>query len=593
MSNIIIQTSKDMSNSKYRIVDIVLYYFAAFILPNIFLFDLYNRNRIQNHLPFNATIILAIILAIVSVGILSLLRWAAKSLEGALVVTSILWLMFWLFEQIYSIVLNYAATLSRLMLLTLIVIGLILVAVYFRRYNPSFAKISPVFRILAVTLCGLFIFNFIPGLHSQILLQRGMSLRYQAFLRGEVIFYLKQDFNIDPSLPSPDIYWFHMDGMMSLEVVERFFGESQDALRTELANRGFIIYKDAFLNAGGTAIAHTALFSPAFYDSYYGERLSEVSHLFLTPRGRALSDRLAQDGLHFRDDIMPDYEMFRVFREIGYEAVTINFIHDPVRQKTAFDRIYNMYDIDTPLTFNDNYNDNNLDFTNSWNRFWAEADSLVRLMRLATPIAIIPEQIIAPVIYISAENDEESQWLPVPDHTEAVDRLVAYTVNINDPLSLRFERQKYRMLIDSLTISSPKIVYIQLNYTHAHWWHMHNPYVTWGAVPMLELYPRAHDYAAIAMLNSIDIILEQNPNTVIVLQSDHGIHCEETKEYLLSVGYTEEQVLELYLSVFSAVRIPPEYGGLDFPLEPRNISRELVNRFVGENYTLLPDRYRN
>jgi hypothetical protein len=34
--------------------------------------------------------------------------------------------------------------------------------------------------------------------------------------------YIKRDFIIDPRLPRPDIYWFHMDGMMSLEMMEDF-----------------------------------------------------------------------------------------------------------------------------------------------------------------------------------------------------------------------------------------------------------------------------------------------------------------------------------------------------------------------------------
>jgi len=54
------------------------------------------------------------------------------------------------------------------------------------------------------------------------------------------------------------------------------------------------------------------------------------------------------------------------------------------------------------------------------------------------------------------------------------------------------------------------------------------------------------------------------------------------------MGWSDEDVRRQQLSAFSAVRIPQIYGGLDAPLDPRNISRELVNRFVGENYELLP-----
>jgi hypothetical protein len=42
-------------------------------------------------------------------------------------------------------------------------------------------------------------------------------------------------------------------------------------------------------------------------------------------------------------------------------------------------------------------------------------------------------------------------------------------------------------------------------------------------------------------------------------------------------------------SVISAVRIPKRWGGLDQPLDPLDISRVLVNRYVGENYKLVEE----
>jgi hypothetical protein len=101
------------------------------------------------------------------------------------------------------------------------------------------------------------------------------------------------------------------------------------------------------------------------------------------------------------------------------------------------------------------------------------------------------------------------------------------------------------------------------------------------------LYPEGFLFALHRALNYIDVIIERNPNAVIIAQSDHGFHLGCTQEHLLEQGYSLEQVLELSLSVFSATRIPPEYGGGEEPIAPLNISRELVNRFVGFNYQLI------
>jgi hypothetical protein len=82
-------------------------------------------------------------------------------------------------------------------------------------------------------------------------------------------------------------------------------------------------------------------------------------------------------------------------------------------------------------------------------------------------------------------------------------------------------------------------------------------------------------------------VLEHNQEAVIVLQGDHGIHMQPSHNHMANIGFHEEEILELFDSVISAVRIPPQYGGLDEPLDPLNITRLLVNRFVGENYEML------
>ena len=102
----------------------------------------------------------------------------------------------------------------------------------------------------------------------------------------------------------------------------------------------------------------------------------------------------------------------------------------------------------------------------------------------------------------------------------------------------------------------------------------------------IEHYPFAFADMLVSMLDAIDLILE-NPDAVIILQSDHGIYNYAVLRNLLEIGIPLDTVLELNYSVFSAVRIPAQYGGLDEPLNPLNISRVLVNRFVGENYALL------
>jgi hypothetical protein len=63
----------------------------------------------------------------------------------------------------------------------------------------------------------------------------------------------------------------------------------------------------------------------------------------------------------------------------------------------------------------------------------------------------------------------------------------------------------------------------------------------------------------------------------------------ETAEIFLASGGTEEELRLMQNQTISAVRIPEKWGGLEEPLGPLNITRELVNRYVGKNYELLDD----
>ena len=100
------------------------------------------------------------------------------------------------------------------------------------------------------------------------------------------------------------------------------------------------------------------------------------------------------------------------------------------------------------------------------------------------------------------------------------------------------------------------------------------------------LYFPQYKYATEVMLITIDMVIEQNPDAIIVLQGDHGIHNRGQWD-LIRKGFPESQILEMNYSVISAVRIPQQYYELIEPLDPLDISRLLVNLFVGENYPLL------
>jgi len=350
--------------------------------------------------------------------------------------------------------------------------------------------------------------------------------------------------------------------------MEEFFNDPQVELREDLASRGFMINESAQLIAQNTPIGVPVLLSPAFYDSYIGEILLSDPYLLRDDRVNKVYDAFARDDISLATDIAPYHELFHAFLQSGYTAAMIADLDS------------NTYvPIDHFYRFGNDYPHAVGNAGSAGRQFLQDASNLIELLSLATPL---PRRFAIEVI------EGEVEWGAIPEHYEAVDQL---TENIDNFWLLHHERQIFRFTIDSLSLSSPRLVYATLMFTHPTSWWLFKEYedddVDENHYKRVDLYPFAHQYAADVMIRVIDLILEGNPDAVIVLQSDHGFHVRDTQTHLLSEGYSEEEVIELQHSVFSAVRIPEQYGGLDAPLDPRNITRELVNRFVGENYQLL------
>jgi hypothetical protein len=519
-----------------NMMSIIIYCFAALLMPGITLFNLYNQNYAANHIVFNNVLLLAGAAAIAGILLFLIFIFAAGSKEGALLLAVLFWVYFWAFRSLLNVLSRYFTTLTSLGLAVFLGIFLIITALLLRQYKPLFIKARPAFGVLAVTVMVLFVFNLIPGVRHEFVLQRGRAERAERAERADSgrAFYIKRDFIVDPRLPKPDIHWFHTDGMISLEKIEQFWGECQEYLREELGKRGFLIYENAALNGGYTIAVMPALLSPAFYDSYYGERLNELEKALRSDTEGALHTLLARDGLTFRDDIMPYYELFTAVSSAGYEIV---------QGEGRGNNLWWVFENVIPFPMHGS-RDGHAYIINWWDRFLS--GDLPELLSLTTPFNI-------------------------PPGIERVPIEIRHSDDGSDPL--------------------PSFSWHTFLYTHVESWRISNPALSErelrGIHGRTDLYPTAYRHQAREVLAHIDLVLEENPDAVIVLQADHGFHYQATQQSLLDQGYSQDEVLDLVYSVFSAVRIPARYGGLDAPIAPLNISRELVNRFVGENYDLL------
>jgi len=540
----------------------ILHYTAAALLPNIALFFLYAANVQETFMRLDHVLILAAMLSAVGVVAFIILRLLSKSIYISLILSVIAWVFFWSFVNISNL-LGIIYGRNRLVFLIAFLLIILAIAFIARFIKFNLERFSVIFAGVAGVICLLFAFNFANSLRLG-----GISLANPAGEGARTFYHVKQDFNVDYGLPRPDIYWLWMDGKLSFDTVERFFGDEQDDLRNQLALRGFVIDDGAMLNAGRSWIATLALFFPSFYDNYFGEILESTARdIIYTERRSYMYARTDADIGHLPVRVHPYTELFHALKAAGYTTVQQahpSHCFTPHATNIFYDIRYNAGLVGENLHSSPRF------------PFLTGVEDLMDLMTTTTPFAVAWRALM----HFNSTID----WRPIPAHT---DRVRPYFANHNYPEAFAHEDMLLRALVDTFEIPSPKFVITTPFFTHRTSWNWFHPQGGAPSNPFADDgYITSHRYSAAAMLNMIDIILANNPYAVIILQSDHGFHTEDVHTALRQIGTNDYDLFELVHSTLSAVRIPERYGGLDTPIAPSNIARELVNRFVGHNYEM-------
>ena len=528
---------------KMKVLHAILMYFVAAVLPGIFLFQLYNNNHDENSFVFSHVIVLFCVLGLASCMFFAALNWFIKSYEGSLIITLVAWVFFWFFGAIRWGLPNFiqetwlVQRMGSPILLGMMGVVLLSMIFVLKIYLPKLAMPGAVAAWISIGIVGLFVVNFVPAAGNQILMASGQAARLESYETGPVF---KTEFVVDESLPTPDIYYFWMDGVVSFSTVEWFSGSDFSYQREWLEKNGFLIGDDWRLNGFNSRTAFATLFSPSLYDSFFADVFRRYEHLIGTDRRPAVASALIDVGLTFDDDILPNLEVFTAFEARGYR---IDFPESTVA-------IYNA--IRSGFEFGQ-YKEIKMGTIDRSLQQFLKGD-LPELLEMTTPLRF--------------------------------DRLNNFhDTRISELINNEYSSQNHFTNEEN---NLPRFTFISNVYAHANRWYWQEPGSQRRDVLRVDLYPLAVEAALRSAITDVEEILSRNPNAIIILQGDHGFHFRETQNYLLEQGYPLEYVLRMMDSVFSAIRIPPEYGGLDEPLMPHNIMRELVNRFVGPNYDLLP-----
>lgn len=390
---------------------------------------------------------------------------------------------------------------------------------------------------------------------------------------------LKTEYTVDETLDSPNIYFFFMDGAMGLDVFDRYYQNETTSFRTAMEEQGFSFDSAAMLNAKhSTGIVMPAIFCPSFDDSF-------------------LQKALAANPTMDRDTFMATYskelnaahcnnELLMAFRAKGYASYVITGEYDPFvpMQTNRFylvdhhisstaGEIYTATNADTPYSIDINFNPE-------------ESSGMAMLNVLSLFVPDFLTERAASYLGGSEEQAFLADMRPVPDTLTSTQLDSLFGGN---EVAIRYYAGLAQSLNETVQLSGPKVVII-------HNLMLHLPYGIQNADYERGPWPDGETdlpdfeghylYTLDVLERMTQLVLENDPNAVIVVQGDHGIH-GEWYECAITARFGADALVPFQDSTLSGLRVPANEQDADLVNaldNPRNISRWLVNRFVGQNY---------
>ena len=539
---------------------------VSFLMPMVPLLYLYQKNATE--LQF-----LSVALVCLGLGVISLLaflfgavvfRARLSGLLLALVVSVCLVLLKPIHGAMYDLAVQMGVRFSIVALmvgipaLALLLAGLLLV------------------RKLPVVTGGFFAF-FICLLFA---MNAFSSVRYIRQTGSE--YTIKNEYTVDETLDSPNIYFFFMDGAMGLDVFDLYYQEETAPFRAAMEEQGFSFDGSAMLNAKhSTGIVMPVIFCPSFDDSFLEKTLAANESMdrdtFMATYSKELNATACNN------------ELLMAFRAKGYASYVITGEYDPFvpMQTDRFylvdhhisstaGEIYTATNEDTPYSIDINFNPE-------------EISGMAMLDVLSLFVPDFLTERAASYLGGSEEQAFLADLRTVPD--TLTDAQIDSLFDGNE-VAIRYYEGLAQSLNETVQLSGPKVVII-------HNLMLHLPYGIQNADYERGPWPDGETdlpdfeghylYTLDVLERMTQLVLENDPNAVIIVQGDHGIH-GEWYESAISARFGADAVVPFQDSTLSGIRVPADEQDADLvnALEsPRNISRWLVNRFVGQNYEYI------
>lgn len=398
----------------------------------------------------------------------------------------------------------------------------------------------------------LFLFNFIP------------SAKYAIY---NVSRYNNEDVKLNIKLNDndelPNIYWIHCDGMINFNDAEKFFEVDNSYFKEYLEDNDYYINEDATFDSHAHTIqALVALYNPRYYDEIFGKYLNNLNN------SNFKDDIISYD---FMKEKRLNNELFEALYKKNYKIATISDFNQYASFYT--DYMFDYYSFQKSK-------EKDLDYFTSKDNSYEDIVKYSDYSHLKT---------LADTTFLHYFTDDFNFL----KHKEIDYNEMDYS---NYKYINKTEYWKSKAILKSLSMVYEKkddrlFTFIDYSINHTPWLYDKSGKVVntnkEGFLP--DNFADNYVYSTYILSDILTFIKDNDKDSIIILQSDHGIHTVLGINLALYTGYSLEEVDKLVDSTFSAIYIPEKYLNSDeeYLSNPLNISRYLVNNFVGDNYKYL------
>ena len=423
-------------------------------------------------------------------------------------------------------------------------------------------RLSYLVGILSFILIMFFTYNFLFSIYNVSF----MMIKSKSFDNSISV-------KVSENTESPNIYYIHCDGMMGISAMNKYFNYD-DTYLTDYFNKNNYYYNENVNLVIGqkTQMALVALYNPYYYDNFFKKYLKELEQSFIGGK----KPSFVVDYYELEDKRLNN-ELFNALSKKGYTVSAISELDQYTSFYSDYFYDYNKYGYYFYFYVNER---------DQTTYLYDKNDSNYTKFKLHINREHF-DNFLNGTIFSNVLDNVKFLNYSIIDNTDVDLSKYSYISNTDYWIARSILKDlDYNYKIDS----NPKFTFVNFKLNHFPlYFDDSGNLLDEEEIKDLDNYLGNYIYSTYLLVDILNFIKDMDKDAIIIVQGDHGINTINNKVIMDTLDTDIFGVQEIRNSVINAVYVPEKYrnGDEKYLGNPLNISRYIVNNFVGDNYKYI------